>query len=244
MLQESIENLYPKTDIDLLHFKDFGKRYITSELGMGPDAFCQIAYHINTYRLKGEFYSAYESSSVKNFLHGRTETIRTLTPEVHRAVLTFLDKTASQQDKITSLAKADERHKEIVNESKTGKAIDRHLQGLCWSARQKSKRVAEYNMPSLFLDPTYSTFMSNKLSTSNIGEVNGMSTFGFGPVHPEGFGLGYYYTKDNINVVITNFNGEASRFKDGLHKTFHDLKKSFDALKKTLTLSTTSVSKR
>tara|TARA_R110002050_G_scaffold5888_1_gene25300 strand:+ start:1312 stop:1566 length:255 start_codon:yes stop_codon:yes gene_type:complete len=45
----------------------------------------------------------------------------------------------------------------------------------------------------------------NILSTSNCG-TEGAIAFGFGPVTPEGFGLGYMIQPEHVMAYITSFN--------------------------------------
>jgi carnitine O-acetyltransferase len=51
------------------------------EYGFSPDAFVQMAYQAAYYSLYGKVESTYEPAMTKNFLHGRTEAIRSVTPE-------------------------------------------------------------------------------------------------------------------------------------------------------------------
>lgn len=51
------------------------------EHGFSPDAFVQMAYQAAYFSLYGRTESTYEPAMTKAFLHGRTEAIRTVTPE-------------------------------------------------------------------------------------------------------------------------------------------------------------------
>lgn len=52
-----------------------------TEHGFSPDAFVQMAYQAAYFSLYGRVDSTYEPAMTKNFLHGRTEAIRSVTPE-------------------------------------------------------------------------------------------------------------------------------------------------------------------
>lgn len=67
-------------------------------------------------------------------------------------------------------------------DSKEGRGVDRHLQALNWLAQQKVQSIAEYEIPEVFTDPSYGNYMSNIVSTSNIGD-GVWDLFGFGAVH-------------------------------------------------------------
>ena len=65
--------------------------------GFSPDAFVQMAFQAAYYGLYGRVESTYEPAMTKQFLHGRTEAIRTVQPEsvafvkvrlLHRTLLT------------------------------------------------------------------------------------------------------------------------------------------------------------
>lgn len=59
----------------MLLFDAFGKDGI-KKCRVSPDAFCQMAYQLAYYRTYTKVTPTYESCSVRQYLHGRTETIR------------------------------------------------------------------------------------------------------------------------------------------------------------------------
>lgn len=66
----------------------------------------------------------------------------------------------------TDLAAA--RHVAVAKASKAGQGQDRHLQGLYWKSVQLRASLDNWNIPEFF-DENYWYYMSNILSTSNIG---------------------------------------------------------------------------
>lgn len=60
-----------------------------------PDAYIQMAMQLAWYRTRGTFTATYETALTRLFLHGRTETIRTLTKESRQFVLAMCDKSTS-----------------------------------------------------------------------------------------------------------------------------------------------------
>jgi len=48
---------------------------------VSPDAAAQMAFQLSFHSLHGETTAVYESCAMKNFFHGRTETIRSCTTE-------------------------------------------------------------------------------------------------------------------------------------------------------------------
>lgn len=56
----------------------------------------------------------------------------------------------------------------MVKACKSGEGQDRHLQGLYWRSLQLQDALEDFKMPEFF-DATYFEYMSNRLSTSNVG---------------------------------------------------------------------------
>ena len=94
-----ISDLICQNDSQALEFKGYGKNFITRH-GFSPDAFVQMAFQAAYYGLYGKLISrqytgpsadalpasgrvesTYEPAMTKAFLHGRTESIRTVQPE-------------------------------------------------------------------------------------------------------------------------------------------------------------------
>jgi carnitine O-acetyltransferase len=90
-----------------------------------------------------------------------------------------------------------------MKDAKAGLGVDRHLLGLRQLAR-------EHGMPEpeLYQDPSFAASSRWRLSTSNCGGKNAIQ-FGFGPVVPEGFGIGYVVHNDAATFSITSFTASA-----------------------------------
>ena len=58
---------------------------------VSPDSFIQQALQLAWYRDQGYVTATYESASTRGFLHGRTETIRSVTSESRAFVKAMLD---------------------------------------------------------------------------------------------------------------------------------------------------------
>ena len=137
---------------------------------------------------------------MKAFLHGRTEAIRTVQPESVKFVKvldpsfpsvecglivdqTFCSETASPQDKVAALRAACKYHTQLTKECSQGFGQDRS--------------VSRYHPILKFTDSHLGTFtpctrLSNEtymLPSLNRSAMN-LRLFGFGPVTPEGYGIG------------------------------------------------------
>ena len=68
------------TATQTVSFDDFGSS-AAKALGVSPDAFVQIAYHLAHQRAKSHLGTTYESIA-RQFRHGRTEAMHVVTPEM------------------------------------------------------------------------------------------------------------------------------------------------------------------
>jgi len=66
-------------DLDVQSFQGYGSNYI-KKAGFSPDAYVQMAIQLATYRLWGCQGGTYEATQMRPFLHGRTETTRSVSP--------------------------------------------------------------------------------------------------------------------------------------------------------------------
>ncbi|GAA6063319.1 hypothetical protein JCM10212_005487 [Sporobolomyces blumeae] len=223
-----------------LEFEVYGKNAITQH-GFSPDAFVQMAYQAAYFTLYGRVDSTYEPAMTKNFLHGRTEAIRSVTPEALAFVKTFTSD-ASPREKIAALRTACKAHTELTKACAKGLGQDRILYAMYCLAQQKTKPArrpgagsveasdsegsdsddaAEIasRIPALFKDPAYATLGASILSTSNCGNP-ALRLFGFGPVAGDGFGLGYIIKDDSIAICASSKHRQTSRFLDVLRNYF------------------------
>lgn len=123
-----LADLIQQNEFQTLEFAAYGKHFITS-MGISPDAYVQMAYQAAYYGLYGRVECTYEPAATKIFLHGRTEAIRSVTPESVEFVQTFWGENPPAQ-KVQALRKACEKHVAITKECAKAKGCDRHLYAL------------------------------------------------------------------------------------------------------------------
>lgn len=126
--ESHLADLLQQHEFACLDFSGYGKNFITS-MGFSPDAFVQMAFQAAYYGLYGRVENTYEPAMTKVFLHGRTEAIRTVTPEAVEFVKTFWGDNPAEQ-KVAALRKATEKHVAITKECSKGMGQDRHLYAL------------------------------------------------------------------------------------------------------------------
>lgn len=171
-------------------------------MGYSPDAFVQMAIQLATYRLWGELGATYEASQVRIFLHGRTETTRS----VSQASAAFcsqmglapseLDR-VSRAEKVALLQSAIKSHVSYMSDGAKGKGVDRHLLGLSLSLDPTLEKS-----PDLFTDPLYQKAKTWRVSTSHLTHPK-LVNFGFGQVVPHGVGIAYSVHKRGCIFNLT-----------------------------------------
>lgn len=220
-----ISDLICQNDSQALEFKGYGKTFITRH-GFSPDAFVQMAFQAAYYGLYGRVESTYEPAMTKAFLHGRTEAIRTVQPESVAFVKTFCSEGTSAQEKIKALRVACKRHTELTRECSSGQGQDRHLYALyCIAQREKVERKGEdISLPKIFEDPGYNLLTTSVISTSNCGNP-ALRLFGFGPVTPEGHGIGYIIKDEGVSVCASSKHLQTRRFLDTLSAYLLEIQK-------------------
>lgn len=195
----------------------FGKKHAKESWKISPDAFAQLSFHLAYMNMhSGKMAPTYESCSTAGFWHGRTETIRTATLEVHSVCkaafkelfggrntnertineAAAVNLTTGQRDALRRLiVAAAQRHVELAKEAAVGQGVDRHLLALKEVVKQKKDPQGL----AFFNDTLYEYGGTWLMSTSNVSQPF-MDWFNFGPVTGDGYGLGYNIMDDKIHV--------------------------------------------
>ncbi|KAK3253883.1 hypothetical protein CYMTET_36882 [Cymbomonas tetramitiformis] len=215
-----------------LDFNHFGKKEM-KKWKTSPDAAMQLAYQVAYYNLHSRMPGVYEACATRRFFHGRTETIRSLTPDSHRlaeAMATVTDEALNAmeeddaEDIMDLLQLAAKTHSKVSKDSSNGMGCDRHL-----LAMQKIVLSEGSDMPEFYTNPLYEASKTSDLSTSNGTSTPYIDQFGFGAVAYHGYGLGYLITDNRVSVNITTFAGSDSlsskTMGDEIEKTLLKFKK-------------------
>lgn len=197
---------------------------------VSPDAIMQLGFQLAYVKQHGCYVGTYESCSTAAFRHGRTETVRPCTMDTKAfcdsivrstSTATALNKT-QQRDLIV---KCSETHGRLIKEAAMGNGFDRHLFGL--------KHIAQLN--KIPLDPIYEhdayrKINCNILSSSTLTS-NGLYAGGFGPVEPNGYGIGYNIQEEFLGTIVTNYAQQknGSEFVDCLRESYDDIRKVLEA---------------
>ncbi|KAJ1773561.1 Carnitine O-acetyltransferase mitochondrial [Coemansia sp. RSA 1813] len=184
-----------KQHLKVLNFAAYGKEQI-KKLGCSPDAFIQMVIQLAYTRLHGVARPTYESSMTRTFLHGRTETCRSVTNENTAWCRSMADPTTNTQERIRLFRLSLEKHTKLTREAVAGKGVDRHLLGLRMVLQQGEGK------PEIFEDPAYSYSSHWYLSTSQISSEN-FTSYGWSEVTPKGYGVAYNIRKESLIIHIT-----------------------------------------
>jgi len=201
---EDYAKLIASTDTCTLNFRQYGGNYMKTSK-MSPDAYVQVAFQLSYFKMYGRIDATYESASTRSFLHGRTETVRSassLVADLCHAVTTqplFPHHARSTLPRPAMLLRAaTDAHVTYMKKAKSGQGVDRHMLGLRMICLESGMQL-----PTLFTDAAFSKSSRWRLSTSHCGSTN-LQLFGFGPVVPDGYGLGYMIKNDSISVCVTS----------------------------------------
>jgi len=194
----------------------FGQKFI-KEKKLSPDSTIQTIFQIAYYKLYKTTVSTYESASTSAFKHGRTECIRSATNESTECAKIFFNPNSTKKQKEDSLRLAASAHNQLLRDAVQGKGVDRHLFALRKLAEEENKVL------DIFKDISYQKMGENILSTSTL-QSNYLAGGGFGPVHPQGFGIGYYVRDNDIAFAISSYRKDTSQFVKAILDTCEDIK--------------------
>lgn len=206
------------SDTYFLEFKDYGKRFITANK-LSPDSYVQMSMMIAYYKLYGRMVCAYEPVLSKSFYHGRTEAMRPATLEAKYLCEVFCNPKSSSDEKLNALRNAVRVHSGLVKECARGKGVDRHLFAL--------KCIAEKNglpVPDFFNSEAWKMLNHTILSTSNCGNPS-LALFGFGPVVPDGLGIGYIIKDACLHYAICSKHRQTTRYAMTLEAVLKEMAK-------------------
>ena len=188
-----------------------------------PDSFVQMTIMIAYFRLYGEVVNSYESVLTKKYFHGRTEAMRSTTQMAERLMRCWTSHDSSEEEKLSALRDACKVHSKFVKEASGGYGVDRHLYAL--------KCLGEQNgiKPELFSSDAWSALNHTVLSTSNCGNPS-LRLFGFGPVVPDGFGIGYIVKDSALQYSISSKHRQTKRYALSLHETLLEMEELLEPL--------------
>ncbi|KXS14832.1 acyltransferase ChoActase/COT/CPT [Gonapodya prolifera JEL478] len=226
--EASVTHLVNDLELEYVMWKDaVAGRWIKDSVS--PDAFMQMIFQLAWARLYPHPTATYESASTRRYLHGRTETCRTLSVDSEAFARGFDKAGVSPKEKVELLRKACDAHVKYLKEASAGHGVDRYMLGL--KCMLPESRYAS-NPPTLFSDPLVVRSTDFRLSTSNLS-VSHNTIAGFGPVVMNGYGLNYNvqdkWMGTSVSARRQADDTSAVRLAEAVRSAVHDVKKAVDA---------------
>lgn len=215
----------------VFEYTAFGKGLIKS-FKVSPDAFIQLALQLAQYQLFGKCKSTYESASTRQFLHGRTETLRPVSSESLQFIQNMLSTTCDHSTRKMSLTMAAQKHVARMKGCMAGKGVERHLFGLLSIYERFGKDLGILSEPEIFKDSGWHTLRHDTFSTTSNPDPHGVVLSGFGPAVDDGFGICYTIIEDRITFTITGRSGmrkELEQFIVNLTQAFSEMSRVMQA---------------
>ncbi|KAJ1722681.1 hypothetical protein LPJ53_002939 [Coemansia erecta] len=222
-----------------IRFENYGSDWIKQVAKVSPDAYAQLALQLTYYRTHGTFASVYETTITCQFLHGRTETVRSLTAESADFMRIMCDRASSSIDKYEALVRASKKHQMLLRDASMGNGIDRHIFGLRMAYHRLDPLPTELplseqekeDIESFFNDPILAKSTNFQLSTSGLFPAYHLTHTGFGCVAAErGYGVNYIIEPKRIKFgtegkTMQAGNGtDVEQFEATLRQTLVELK--------------------
>ncbi|XP_033124232.1 carnitine O-palmitoyltransferase 1, liver isoform-like [Anneissia japonica] len=229
------------SDLDLcveVH-EDYGKGFI-KKCKVSPDAYIQIALQLAYYKDAGKFALTYEASMTRLYRMGRTETVRSLTPESCQFVKGMVEDNRSDEEKVRLLHEAAKVHVQLYKDSMSGRGVDRHLFALyvlCKGFNQESDFLHHaLTMPwtlSTSQTPQQQMPSSPKIDYANRDKA--CPGGGFGPVSDEGYGISYMFPEESMIFFHVSSKKsspltDSRRMQHNICEALADMKKLFQSV--------------
>ena len=188
--KQDFADLVTNNSLHVQSFQGYGSTFM-KQAGYSPDASVQVAMQLATYRLWGEQAGTYEATQVRPFLHGRTETTRSVSTQSAAFVKRLglrpaLDEhdAAVRKEKLQLLQDAVNAHVQYIGHAAQAQGVDRHFYGLSMLVQDGEQA------PDLYSDPVFVRSKRWRVSTSHLTHPK-FDGWGYGQVVPDGVGLAY-----------------------------------------------------
>ncbi|KAJ9579762.1 hypothetical protein L9F63_004599 [Diploptera punctata] len=198
--EQKAKKLIDDTGILSFTFTGFGFCFLESH-SVCPDGFVQLALLLAYHRVHAETVPSYELASTRRFCRGRTEVVRTTTPEALFFIYAMLDEcNMSDKEKAEALLRATDTVTLRTIEAMDGQGVDRHIFGLYMMARQEGLEI-----PELFCNKGFQQSCNCKLFTNQVRSPYNAGLC-LGPASYDGYGVGYNTRAHYINFGVIAYN--------------------------------------
>jgi len=218
------DRIMSECDIDIYQTPSLNKGDI-KQAKLSPDGIMQMVLQLAHHKTHGYVPSTYESASTAGFKHGRTETIRSASPEAAAMVRCFADAGTSAADRVAALEAAVSRHSKTSRNALVGKGIDRHLFAL-----KKHAELLGMPSPSIFEDSSYAAMGDIRMSTSTLSSP-ALDGGGFGPVSRTSYGIGYGVEERGVHFHVASYGLGNDKFLDSIEASLQDIRSALEEVR-------------
>ncbi|PIC17331.1 hypothetical protein B9Z55_023611 [Caenorhabditis nigoni] len=219
--------LSSRINVNVYHYSNFGATFCKSKK-LYADTIIQIALQMAYLKTHNKLAPIYETASTRKFYHGRTETVRSLTPDLAK-YLEACENSATNETIKTLFFDAYNSHNTLMDAARDGKGIDRHFLGLRMSQLALESYGEKITIPFLD-DPSYSASGGNGnflLSTSFLGYTEN-GCFGYVvPMCKDGYGAFYRINASRFTFTLSNYFDDATNgdeFRENLEYSLDFIK--------------------
>lgn len=218
------DRIMSECDIDVYRTPSLNKEDI-KQAKLSPDGIMQMVLQLAHHKAHGYVPSTYESASTAGFKHGRTETIRSASPEAAAMVRCFANPSSSAKERVASLEAAVDRHSKTSRLALMGKGVDRHLFAL-----RKHAELQGMDMPAIFTDDSYLKMGDIRMSTSTLSSP-ALDGGGFGPVSRTSYGIGYGNDSRGVQFHVASYGLGNDKFLDCIEDSLRDLRAALEEVR-------------
>ncbi|CAB3399842.1 unnamed protein product [Caenorhabditis bovis] len=204
--EECFKQTASHIELNVFTYYGYGHK-LCRKFNLYTDTVVQIALQMAYYNTHGRCAPTYETASTRMFFHGRTETVRSLTPTLAK-FLKACDNAATPEALCTFFYEAYNSHNALMDSARRGQGIDRHFLGI-----QKARELLQTSSIPLFEHPSFEMSGGNgnfKLSTSFLG-YDEEGCFGYvTAMCNNGYGAFYKIASDRLIFTLTTFKNETT----------------------------------
>lgn len=178
-------------------------REVLREAGiLSADGFFHLALQLAQKRTFNAIYNTYVAVDLRTFFKGRTECLRPVS-KGSKAFVHRFNQGERSKEVYQQMIEALNEHYRRSKDCQAGHGVNRYLFGLQQAYQELRDKEQQQNPVPLFDTKAFSVIQSSPLSTSSVPLLY-IDKFGFQPVEPNGFGMGYVVGADSY-VLATSF---------------------------------------
>lgn len=198
--KENFDQVVNDLETKVTTFDRFGKSF-PQEYGISPDSLVQLAIQLAYYRVHREQPPTHQTATFRQFLNGRTGTIRL--PNFYTSMFTYemtdAEERPNNRDLSNMLQVAVQQHKNHALQVMNGQSMDRHLLGLRVIAEQNCK-----DLPEIFKCDAYQQMTKYALLTSQLHTKYYVPML-YGPTSPDCYVVCYNPQEGEIHFTVTSY---------------------------------------